>query len=258
MFGALGTALSSCSAANPRLRHIHELRASLKGILDDQTLTQEEFLYTMNQAYNEAQKEFASECKLWQHNVSCWDFNPKQLLQILEQILKLPPGTPILSPLCGRGFFEACLQRLGLVVICNDIKKPADRFTFVDGEQMSCRDGLDFLQSHHAEHRDTQFAILVSWAPQKGHPGSEISEKIFKFASECPTSAGVFHVSEGNQDDDNYGCTDTKEAFDVIEAKFDRVWKIARQRPIWKKKDPSHADIADYLSWRVPRRGSKK
>jgi hypothetical protein len=44
----------------------------------------------------------------------------------------------------------------------------------------------------------------------------------------------------------------------VIEAKFDRVWRVNRQRPIWKKKNPSHADIADYLSWRVPRRGSKK
>ena len=258
LFGALGTALSSCEAANPRLQRIHEVRASLKHILEDLTLTREQFLQKMNQAYNEAQKEFAEDWELWQHEISCWDFNPKQLLQILEQMKKLPPGTPILSPLCGRGFFEACLQRLGLVVIYNDIEKPADGFTFVDGAQMSRGDGLDFLQSYHAEHPDTLFAILVSWAPQKGHPGSEISEKIFKFASECPTSVGVFHVSEGNQDDDNYGCTDTKEAFDVIEAKFDRVWKIARQRPIWKKKDPSHADIADYLSWRVPRRGSKK
>jgi hypothetical protein len=258
MFGALGTALSSCSAANPRLPHIHELRASFKSILADQTLTQEQFLEKMYQAYNEAQKEFATDCGLWQREVSCWDFNSKHLLQILEQMLKLPSGTPILSPLCGRGFFEACLQRLGLVVICNDLEKPADGFTFVDGAQMSCGDGLDFLQSYHAEHPDTKFAILVSWAPQKGHPGSEISEKIFRFASDCPTSVGVFHVSEGNQDDGNYGCTDTEAAFAVIEAKFNRVWKIPRQRPIWKKTDPSHADIADYLSWRVPRRGSKK
>lgn len=258
MFGALGTALSSCDGANPRLQRIHEARASLKQILDDPTLTPEQFLERMNQAYHEAQKEFASDCGLWQHKITCWDFNSKQLLQILEQMKKLPHGTPILSPLSGLGFLEACLQRLGLVVICNDLKMPADGFTFVDGAQMSQRDGLDFLLSHHAGHPDTQFAILVSWAPQKGHPGSEISEKIFRFASMCPTSVGVFHVSEGNQDDDNYGCTDTKEAFDVIEAKFDRVWKIFRQPPIWKKQDPSHADIADYLSWRIPRPGSKK
>ena len=258
MFGALGTALSSCSAANPRLPRIHEVRASLKGILDDQTLTQEQFLEKMNQAYNEAQKEFAADCELWQNKITFWDYNRKQLLQNLEQMLKLPPGTPILSPLVGRGFLEACLQRLGLTVIYNDIEIPVDGFTFVDSSQMSQRDGLDFLQSYRDEHPDTPFAILVSWAPQKGHPGSEISEKIFRFASECPTSVGVFHVSEGNQDDGNYGCTDTEEAFAVIEAKFTRVWKISRQRPIWKKKDPSHADIADYLSWRVPRRGSKK
>jgi hypothetical protein len=171
---------------------------------------------------------------------------------------KLPPGTPILSPLSGRGFLEACLKKLGLVVICNDINRPADGFTFVDASQMSQRDGLDFLRSYHAGNPDTPFAILVSWAPQKGHPGSEISEKIFRFASECPTSVGVFHVSEGNQDDGNYGCTDTEEAFVVIETKFDRVWRVNRKPPIWKKTDPSHADIADYLSWRIPRRGSKK
>jgi hypothetical protein len=258
MFGALGTALSSCSAANPRLPRIRNIRESFKRILDDQTLTQEEFLYTMNQAYNEAQKEFETDCGLWQLKVSCWDFNIKQLQHICAEMLKLPPGTPILSPLAGRGFLESCLQRFGLVVICNDIENPADEFTFVDAAQMSCRDGFDFLKSYHAEHPDIQFAILVSWAPQKGHLGSEISEKIFTFASDCPKSVGVFHVSEGNQDDGNYGCTDTEEAFAVIEAKFTRVLKIPRQRPIWKKTDPSHADIADYLSWRVPRRGSKK
>ena len=41
LFGALGTALSSCEAANPRLQRIHEIRASLKQILDDHTLTPE-------------------------------------------------------------------------------------------------------------------------------------------------------------------------------------------------------------------------
>lgn len=260
MFGALGPALSSCSAANPRLPRIRDIRASLKRILADQTLTSEQFLEMMNQAYNEAQTEFATDCGLWQREVSCWDFNIKQLQQIhvQMQMQKLPSGTPILSPLAGREFLEACLQRLGLVVICNDIEKPEDGFTFVDGEQMSCGDGLDFLRSYQAKHPDTQFAILVSWAPQKGHLGSEISEKIFRFASECLTSVGVFHVSEGNIDDGNYGCTDTEEAFAVIETNFTRMWKIPRQRPIWKKTDPSHADIADYLSWRVPRRGSKK
>ena len=258
MFGALETALSSCSAANPRLPRIRDVRASLKRILDDQTLTQEQFFERMNKVYNDTQTEFATDCGLWQHEVSCWDFNIKQLQQIHVQMQKLPPGTPILSPLAGRGFLEACLQKLGLVVICNDIEKPDDGFTFVDGAQMSQRDGLDFLWSHHAERPDTPFAILVSWAPQKGHPGSEISEKIFKFASECSISVGVFHVSEGNIDDGNYGCTDTEEAFAVIEDKFGRVWRVNRQPPIWKKSDPSHADIADYLSWRVPRRGSKK
>lgn len=258
MFGALGTALSSCSAANPRLPAIHDVRASLKRILDDQTLTSEQFFERMNQVYNDTQTEFATDCGLWQHEVSCWDFNIKQLQGIFKEMKILPSGTPILSPLAGRGFLEACLQRLGLVVISNDIEKPDDGFTFVDVEQMSCGNGLEFLRSYQAKHPDTQFAILVSWAPQKGHLGSEISEKIFRFASDCPTSVGVFHVSEGNQDDGNYGCTDTEEAFAVIEAKFTRVWKIPRQRPIWKKTDPSHADIADYLSWRVPRRGSKK
>jgi len=258
MFGALGTALSSCSAANPGLQRIHEVREYLKGILDDQTLTPEQFIERIKQAYNDAQTKFVTDCGLWQREVSCWDFNPKQLQQIFAEMKKLPPGTPILSPLAGRGFFEACLQRLGLVVICNDFEKPTDGFTFVDGAQMSCGDGLDFLKSYHAKHPDMLFAILVSWAPQKGHSGSNISEKIFTFASDCPTSVGVFHVSEGNQDGGNYGCTDTEEAFVVIEANFNRVWKIPRQPPIWKKMDPSHADIADYLSWRVPRRGSKK
>jgi len=258
MFGAIGTALSSCSAANPRLPRIHDLRASLKRILADQTLTSEQFLEKMNQAYNEAQTEFATDCGLWQHEISCWDFNLKQQQQICAEMKKLPPGTPILSPLAGRGFLESCLQRLGLVVICNDIEKPADEFTFVDAAQMSCGDGLDFLRSYQAKHPDTPFAILVSWAPQEGHSGSDISERIFTFASDCPTSVGVFHVSEGNQDDGNYGCTDTEEAFAVIEAKFNRMWKIHRLRPNWKKTDPSHADIADYLSWRVPRRLSKK
>ena len=221
-------------------------------------MTFDQFFERMEKAYNEAQKEFAADCELWQNKITCWDYNRKQLLQILEQMLKLPPGTPILSPLVGRGFLEACLQRLGLTVIYNDIEIPVDGFTFVDGSQMSQRDGLDFLQSYRDEHPDTLFAILVSWAPQKGHPSSEISEKIFRFASECPTSVGVFHVSEGNQDDGNYGCTDTEEAFVVIEEHFTRLWRVNRQKPIWKKTDPSHADIADYLSWRVPRRGSKK
>jgi hypothetical protein len=258
LLSGLTTALSSSVEENPKLQRIHQVRASLKQILADSTLTPEQFLERMDRVYNEAQNEFATDCRLWQNEVSCWDFNRKQLLQILEQMRKLPPGTPILSPLCGRGFLEACLQRLGLGFICNDLEKPADGFTFVDGSQMSRGDGLDFLKSHHAEHPDTPFAILVSWAPQKGHPGSEISAKIFRFASECPTSVGVFHVSEGNQDDDNYGCTDTQEAFEVIEERFTREWKIVRQRPIWRKLNPAHADIADYLSWRVPRRGSKK
>jgi hypothetical protein len=258
IFSNFETALSSYVAENPRLQRIHEVRASLKRNLDDPTSTPEKFLERMDQACNEAQKEFAADWKLWQHEIACWDFNPKQLLQILEQMRKLPPGTPILSPLSGRGFLEACLQRLGLVVICNDLEKPADGFTFVDASQISQRDGLDFLRSYHAGNPDTPFAILVSWAPQKGHPGSEISEKIFRFASECPTSVGVFHISEGNQDDGNYGCTDTEEAFVVIEEHFNRLWRVNRQKPIWKKTDPSHLDIADYLSWRVPRRGSKK
>lgn len=259
LFSQLKTAVLSPSEEwSGQLLRIREVSRIFLQILADPTLTQDQFFAKMSEAYNAAQKEFETDCGFWQRHVSCWDFNLKQLLQIQEEMRKLPPGTPILSPLSGRGFFEACLKKLGLVVICNDIQIESDRLIFVDASQMSHGDGHDFLQSYHAEHPDTPFAILVSWAPQKGHPGSEISAKIFKFASECPTSVGVFHVSEGNQDDGNYGCTDTEEAFEVIEAKFNRPWKIARQKPIWKKTNPSHADIADYLSWRVPRHGSKK
>ena len=268
LFSQLKTTLSSSDEENPilsspeewsaQLLRIREVSRIFLQILADPTLTPDQFFAKMSEAYNAAQKEFETDCGFWQRHVSCWDFNPKQLQQIQEEMRKLPPGTPILSPLCGRGFLEACLQKLGLFVICNDIQIESDGLTFVDASQISHSDGLVFLKSYHAGHPETQFAELVSWAPQEGHPGFEISKKIFKFASECPTSVGVFHVSEGNQDDGNYGCTDTEEAFEVIEAKFNRPWKIARQKPIWKKTNPSHADIADYLSWRVPRRGSKK
>jgi hypothetical protein len=142
---------------------------------------------------------------------------------------------------------------MGIPVVINDFEE--QDFSFSSGET-SRMDGRVFISNFIARNPGVPVAVLISWAPQEGHDGSDLSRGLFQLANEIDTVQGVIHISEGRLDrrpGGMIGCTDTEEALDYKEANFTDVvfrereyppqWKIGRLMP-----------IKDALSISVPNR----
>jgi hypothetical protein len=117
-----------------------------------------------------------------------------------------------MDPSSGKGLLAACLNVFGIPVVCNDIE--SQESPFVTG--MSTMDGIQFLESYIAANPETPVAIVLSWAPQKGHPEEHFSEAIFRFAHATRNVLAVIHISEGwmgGVPGGRVGCTDTVEAW---------------------------------------------
>lgn len=74
----------------------------------------------------------------------------------------------VISIGCGNGYPECELQRIGIDTLCFDIKLPnAKDHKFTD-ILIGSAEKLEENQKH---------TLMLSWPPQAGHPGSEMSEK---------------------------------------------------------------------------------
>jgi hypothetical protein len=157
-----------------------------------------------------------------------------------------------MDPCAGKGLLAACLKVFGIPVVCNDIE--SQESPFVTG--MSTMDGIQFLESYIAANPETPVAIVLSWAPQKGHPGEHFSEAIFRFAHATRNVLAVIHISEGwmgGVPGGRVGCTDTVEALVFKADNFQTILDLPREYPApWVKNDG--IPIQDRLTINVPKR----
>jgi hypothetical protein len=224
----------------------------LRNLLKKQWSTNAEFCQEFGKTYIEYQSEFAEGPGPWQKLVGCWDFQPSHLLAIKEWCDILPKGIVFLDPCSGKGLLAACLKVFGIPVVCNDIE--SQDFKFVP--EISIMDGIDFLNLYIATNPKTPVAIILSWAPQKGHTGEHLSETIFRFAHATKNVLAVIHISEGwigGVQGGRIGCTDTVEALVFKEENFQTILDIPREyQPQWKH--DAGMPINDHLTINVPRR----
>jgi hypothetical protein len=212
----------------------------------------EKFCQEFGQTFKDFQSEFAEGSGPWQHLVGCWDFQAKHLLAIKEWYDTLPKGTVLLDPSAGKGLLAACLKVFGIPVVCNDIE--SQESPFVTG--MSTMDGIQFLKSYIAANPETPVAIVLSWAPQKGHPGEHLSEAIFRFAHATRNVLAVIHISEGwmgGVPGGRIGCTDTVEALVFKADNFQTILDLPREYPPQWSFDGG-MPIDDHMTINVPMR----
>ena len=172
---------------------------------------------------------------------------------------KLPSGTIILSPIGGNFLLEAVLERMGFIVISNDMNPSC--FTFhSSATRVSRMDGFLFLQNFIKENPTKPFAIVMSWAPKTDNDMdlsstgqtsptavcSSISVQVMEFAAKAANCQCVFHISEGRG-----GCTDVDATFDVIERNFREISMIKRYPSFY---DLILAPVNDRLSCLVRRK----
>ena len=210
----------------------------------------EKFCQEFGQTFMEYQLEFAEGSGPWQNLVGCWDFQATHLWAIKEWYDTLPKGTVLLDLCAGKGLLAACLKVFGIHVECNDIEPQES--PFVTG--MSTMDGIQFLESYIAANPETPVAIVLPWAPQKGHPGEHLSEAIFRFAHATRNVLAVIHISEGwmgGVPGGRIGCTDTVEALVFKDKHFQTILDLPRDYPApWVKNDG--IPIQDRLTINVP------
>lgn len=229
------------------------IRRQLKQVLEREYVLFDDFCEDMRKLYLDLQSEYDESPGLWQHLVSCWDAQPEHLWAMKQWHDSSPKGTVLLDPCAGNGFLAACLQKMEIPVVTNDFEQ--QDFSFSSGET-SRMDGRDFILNFIAKNPGVPVAIVLSWAPQEGHSGSELSRAIFQLANEIDTVQGVIHISEGRIDrrpGGMIGCTDTEEALDYKEANFtDVVFREREYPPQWRI--GALMPIKDALSIAVPNR----
>jgi len=211
-----------------------------------------EFCQEFGQTFRDFQSEFAEGSSPWQHLVGCWDFQATHLLAIKEWYDTLPKGTVLLDPSAGKGLLAACLKVFGIPVVCNDIESQESPFV----TDMSIMDGIQFLESYIAANPETPVAIVLSWAPQKGHPGEHFSEAIFRFAHATRNVLAVIHISEGwmgGVPGGRVGCTDTVDALVFKADNFQTILDLPREYPPQWSYDGG-MPIDDHLTINVPKR----
>jgi hypothetical protein len=207
------------------------------------------FCSEFGQTFMEFQSEFAEGPRPWQNLVGCWDFQPTHLFAIKKWYDTLPKDTVLLDPCSGKGMLAACLKVFDIPVVCNDIQKQESPFI----PDISNMDGIEFLESYYDENPETPIVIILSWAPQKGQQGADISERIFRFAHLMINVLGVIHISEGWMKDRMIGCTDTVEALVFKEANFETIVDLPREyRQQWEQN--CDMPIDDHLTINIPMR----
>ena len=157
-----------------------------------------------------------------------------------------------LVEVAGKGLLAACLNVFGIPVVCNDIESQQSPFV----TDMSTMDGIQFMKSYIAANPETPVAIVLSWAPQKGHPGEHFSEAIFRFAHTTMNVLAVIHISEGwmgGVPGGRVGCTDTVEALVFKAEHFQTILDLPREYPPQWKNDCG-IPIDDHLTINVPKR----
>ena len=212
----------------------------------------EKFCQEFGQTFNDFQSEFVEGSGPWQHLVGCWDFQATHLYAIKEWYDTLPKGTVLLDPCAGKGLLAACLKVFGIPVVCNDIE--SQESPFVTG--MSTMDGIQFLELYIAANPETPVAFVLSWLPQRGHPGEHLSEAILRLAHSTRNVLAVIHISEGwmgGVPGGQIGCTDTVEALVFKAEHFQTILDLPREYPPqWVKNDG--IPIQDHLTINVPKR----
>jgi hypothetical protein len=211
-----------------------------------------DFCQEFGQTFRDSKSEFAEGSGPWQNLVGCWDFQATHLLAIKEWHDTLPKGTVLLDPCAGKGLLAACLNVFGIPVVCNDIESQQSPFV----TDMSTMDGIQFMKSYIAANPETPVAIVLSWAPQKGHPGEHFSEAIFRFAHTTMNVLAVIHISEGwmgGVPGGRVGCTDTVEALVFKAEHFQTILDLPREYPPQWKNDCG-IPIDDHLTINVPKR----
>lgn len=211
----------------------------------------EKFCKEFGQMFRDFQSEFAEGSSPWHHLVGCWDFQATHLLAIKEWYNTLPKGTMLLDPSAGKGLLAACLKVFGIPVVCNDIESQESPFV----TDMLIMDGIKFLKLYIAANPETPVAIVLSWAPQKGHTGEHFSEAIFRFAHETRNVLAVIHISEGWMGGvpGRIGCTDTVEALVFKADNFQTILDLPREYPPQWSFDGG-MPIDDHMTINVPRR----
>jgi hypothetical protein len=223
----------------------------LRNLLKKPWASSDEFCKEFGQTFKDYQSEFAEGSGPWQHLVGCWDFQTTHLLAIKEWYDTLPKGTVLLDPSAGKGLLAACLNVFDIPVVCNDIE--SQESPFVTG--MSTMDGIQFLESYIAPNPETPVAIVLSWAPQKGHSGEHFSEAIFRFGHRTRNVLGVIHISEGwmgGVPGGRIGCTDTVEALVLKAEHFQTILDLPREYPPQWSFDGG-MPIDDHLTINVPK-----
>jgi hypothetical protein len=229
------------------------IRRQLKQLFEREYASFEEFCKQMKKDYIDLQSEYDESPGDWQHLVSCWDFQPEHLWAIKQWYDSLPKGTVLLDPCAGKGFLAACLQKSGITVVTNDFEEQEFSFSSCETSRL---DGRTFVLNFIAKNPGVPVAVLISWAPQEGHSGSDLSRGLFQLANEIDTVQGVIHISEGRIDrrpGGMIGCTDTEEALQYKEANFTDVVFMEREYPPqWRI--GALMPIKDALSIAVPNR----
>lgn len=230
-------------------------RAILRGLqnlLKKTWASSDEFFAEFGPTFREFQSEFAQGSGPWQNLVGCWDFQAIHLRAIKEWYDTLPKGTVLLDPCAGKGLLAACLKMFGIHVVCNDIESQESPFV----TDILTIDGIQFLGSYIAANPETPVAIVLSWAPQKGHPGEHFSEATLRFAHATRNVLGVIHISEGwmgGVPGGRIGCTDTVEALVFKADNFQTILDLPREYPPQWSFDGG-MPIDDHMTINVPKR----
>jgi hypothetical protein len=198
--------------------------------------------------YNGMQEEYSQSRDAWQQGVSYWDPSVMQLEGIQEWIGFLPEGVIFVSPACGKGFFEACIQvTTGISVRCNDIQKQAKPFVCA----VSQMDAIEFLNL--AAEEEAPIVIIASWLPGQRDSNSGLSDRIFRWARDPRNKVvGIIHISDELDVSDRtlVACTDTVAALRFKHENFTTVVEIPRENPApWESE---YGPINDTMTIVIP------
>jgi hypothetical protein len=204
----------------------------------------------IQQKYQEMQGECIRSRNAWQVGVSYWDFSPIQLEEIQEWIVSLPQGVIFVSPACGNGLLEACIQVCsGISIRCNDLQKPPRPFV----PAISQMDAMQFLNL--AAEDDRPIVIIASWLPGQRDANSGLSERIFRWAHDPKNKVvGVIHISDERDVSERtlVACTDTVAALRLKQDNFTTVVEVPRENPApWESE---YGPINDSLTIVIPKR----
>lgn len=200
--------------------------------------------------YKEMQEECSQFMAAWQKGISFCDPSEMQLEAIREWSGSLQEGVIFVSPACGNGLLEACMQAtIGISVRCNDLQKQQRPFV----ADISQIDAIQFLNL--AAEDDRPIVIIASWLPGQRDANSGLSDRIFRWAHDLRNKVvGIIHISDERDVSDRtlVACTDTVAALRFKHENFTTVVEIPRENPApWESE---YGPITDSLTIVIPNR----